>query len=111
MGAASAEILRTRADSSEPDSDASRQIKALRKELDSMKHEIQAAREREEALRRELAEAKTQMKRVTRRRRGATEDDDDPPPTATGQGKVQQRNGEGDRLDGPRSGERPNGGG
>lgn len=39
VGAASAEVLRTRADGSESESDAFRQIKALRKELEGVKRE------------------------------------------------------------------------
>lgn len=45
VGAAPAEVLRTRADSSEPDSEAFRQLKAIRRELDSVKRDAQSARE------------------------------------------------------------------
>lgn len=81
MGTASMEVLRTRADCGEADSDALRQIKALRRELDDTKREARIAREEAEALRAELAEAKAQASRGSGRQRGRVIEDDKDSPT------------------------------
>lgn len=94
VGAASVEVLRTRADSSESDSDPLRQLKVMRRVLDSVKREAQTAREEverakkeAETLRKELAEAKAQRERGNGRRREVIADDEDsPPPIVTNQG-------------------------
>lgn len=71
-GAASTEVLRTRADSSGSDHEATRQIKELKRELEKIRVEAQSAREEatrakeeSERLRQELAEIKSE--RETRR--------------------------------------------
>lgn len=71
VGSATAEVLRTRADcsnSSEPESETSRQIKTLRNELQAVKREAQLAREEAESLRKELAEEREKGRRRTRGR-------------------------------------------
>lgn len=62
-GAASAEVLRTRADSNEPESEILRQLQTMRLELDSTKREAQAAKEEANALRKKIAEMEVQQKR------------------------------------------------
>lgn len=89
IGAASAEVLRTRADRDKADSDALRQIKALRRELEvtkkealSAKIEAEAARMEAEALREELVEANVRQRRGGGRRRVIVDDDGSPPITS-----------------------------
>lgn len=77
MGAATAEVLRTRADRGENDSEISRQLKAIRKELADVKREAIAAREEADLLRKELAE-RERGRRISRSRAIV---DDSPPPT------------------------------
>lgn len=78
MGAASAEVLRTRADRGENDSEISRQLKAIRRELADVKREAAAAREEADSLHKELAKERERGKRVSRRKAVI---DDSPPPS------------------------------
>lgn len=59
MGAATAEVLRTRADSSESECESSRQTKIMRKEIDFLKREIQTIRERADRAEREAQTLRT----------------------------------------------------
>lgn len=85
VGAASIEVLHTRVDKNETDNEAFRQVKALRKELDSVKRDAQTAREEVVTLRKELEAARAATKRGNRRRAKMFEDDEDdgPPSQAT----------------------------
>lgn len=83
MGAATAEVLRTRADrGGENDSDLSRQVKNMSRELAVVKREVLAAREEAEYLRRKLSEERERATRTTRRR---VIKDDFPPSVSKGE--------------------------
>lgn len=100
VATASAEVLRTRADKKESNTDSFKQVKALRRELEAVKHEMQTARREAEALRKELAVERATRKRGTGgqgRTRIVDDDDEDddssPPGPQTGIG--QETTGEG----------------
>lgn len=85
VAAASTEILRTRADAKESDSEALRQVKTLRRELQEVKREAQNAKEEAARLRKELAARDTMKRGSDKQRRvyvlDADEDEDNNPPT------------------------------
>lgn len=81
VGAATAEVLRTRADKGEDEKEISRQLRAMRSELAEVRREAQLAREEADALRKELAEEREKARGKTRRR--VIVDDDSPPPSPT----------------------------
>lgn len=87
VGAASTELLSQRVESNDSESDALRQIKILRKELEQAKCEARAAKEEAERVKREMEKLRkelTEAKGSERpKRRVRTVIEDSPPPSPT----------------------------
>lgn len=108
VGTATAEVLSNRADNSDSESDALKQIKALRRELEQTRREVKTAREEAERAKREaekLRKELTELKENGGTKRKGRAVIEDSPPLAIRTDK--ERRGGVRRLHGRNGGRRP----